>query len=31
MMWTISLIMFALFFGGVLEKCGFVEVLLVAW
>ena len=28
MMWTISLIMFALFFGGVLEKCGFVEVLL---
>lgn len=23
MMWTISLIMFALFFGGVLEKCGF--------
>lgn len=28
MMWTISLIMFALAFGGVLEKCGFVEVLL---
>ena len=28
MMWTISLIMFALFFGGILEKCGFVEVLL---
>ena len=28
MMWTISLIMFALFFGGVLEKCGFIEVLL---
>ncbi|MEA4986695.1 MAG: Na+/H+ antiporter NhaC [Anaerovorax sp.] len=28
MMWTISLIMFALAFGGILEKCGFVEVLL---
>jgi len=28
MMWTISLIMFALSFGGILEKCGFVEVLL---
>ncbi|NLY81770.1 MAG: Na+/H+ antiporter NhaC [Clostridiales bacterium] len=28
MMWTISLIMFALFFGGILEKCGFIEVLL---
>lgn len=28
MMWTISLIMFALVFGGMLEKCGFVEVLL---
>lgn len=28
MMWTISLIMFALYFGGVLEQCGFVEVLL---
>ncbi len=28
MMWTISLIMFALAYGGILEKCGFVEVLL---
>ena len=28
MMWTISLIMFALVYGGILEKCGFVEVLL---
>lgn len=28
MMWTISLILFALAFGGMLEKCGFVEVLL---
>lgn len=28
MLWTISLIMFALAFGGILEKCGFVEVLL---
>lgn len=28
MMWTISLIMFALVFGGILEKCGFIEVLL---
>lgn len=28
MMWTISLIMFALAYGGMLEKCGFVEVLL---
>lgn len=28
MMWTISLIMFALAFGGILEKCGFIEVLL---
>lgn len=28
MMWTIGLIMFALAFGGILEKCGFVEVLL---
>jgi NhaC family Na+:H+ antiporter len=28
MMWTISLIMFALAFGGILEKCNFVEVLL---
>lgn len=28
MMWTISLIMFALAYGGMLEKCGFVETLL---
>ena len=28
MMWTIGLIMFALAFGGILEKCGFIEVLL---
>ena len=28
MMWTISLIIFALAFGGILEKCGFIEVLL---
>lgn len=28
MLWTISLIMFALAFGGILEKCGFIEVLL---
>lgn len=28
MMWTISLIMFALSFGGIMEKCGFVEALL---
>ena len=28
MMWTISLIIFALAFGGILEKCGFVETLL---
>lgn len=28
MMWTIGLIMFALAFGGILEKAGFVEVLL---
>ena len=28
MMWTISLIMFALAFGGILEKCGFIEALL---
>lgn len=28
MMWTISLIMFALAFGGIMEKCGFVESLL---
>lgn len=28
MMWTISLIMFTLFFGGILEKCGFIDVLL---
>ncbi len=28
MMWTIGLIMFALAFGGILEKTGFVEVLL---
>lgn len=28
MMWTVSLIMFTLFFGGILEKCGFVDVLL---
>lgn len=28
MMWTIGLIIFALAFGGILEKCGFVEVLL---
>lgn len=28
MMWTISLIMFALAYGGILEKCGFVETLL---
>lgn len=28
MMWTISLIMFALSYGGILEKCGFVETLL---
>ena len=28
MLWTISLIMFAMCFGGILEKCGYVEVLL---
>ena len=28
MMWTISLIMFALSFGGILEKCGFIEAAL---
>ena len=28
MMWTISLIMFALAYGGMLEKCGFVETLM---
>ena len=28
MLWTISLIMFAMCFGGVLEKCGYVETLL---
>lgn len=28
MMWTISLIMFALSYGGILEKCGFVETLM---
>ena len=28
MMWTISLILFALAYGGILEKCGVVEVLL---
>ena len=28
MMWTISLIMFALAYGGILEKCGFVETLM---
>lgn len=28
MMWTIGLIIFALAFGGILEKCGFIEVLL---
>ena len=28
MMWTISLIMFALAYGGILEKCGFAETLM---
>ena len=28
MMWTISLIMFALAYGGILEKCGFIETLM---
>ena len=28
MMWTVSLIMFALAFGGILDKCGFVESML---
>ena len=28
MMWTISLIMFALAYGGMMEKCGFVEALM---
>ncbi len=28
MMWTVSLIMFALAFGGILEKCGFIEAAL---
>lgn len=28
MMWTISLILFALSFGGILDKCGFIQTLL---